>query len=257
MGGLFTFLGTGASSGVPVIGCDCSVCHSSSTKNQRLRPAGLLQTKEKTFLIDVGPDFRQQALAYHIAKVDGLLLTHTHFDHIAGIDDLRIYSVRSGDAIPCLLSQASFKDLEHRYHYLFKPGKNLTARFDFQPFDQSQGSLIFETIPIRYFNYTQGDMQVTGYRIGDFAYVSDIREYDESLFDFLKGVNHLVLSALRWEPSKIHFSIPEAIDFAHKANVRSTRLTHLSHFLDHDEMNQKLPSNVQLGFDGMQIEFEV
>jgi len=97
---------------------------------------------------------------------------------------------------------------------------------------------------------------VTGYRIGDFAYITDIREYDEAIFDFLKGVNHLVLSALRWEESKIHFSLQEAVDFARRANARFTRLTHLSHFLDHEEACQKLPPEVQLGFDGLQIEFE-
>lgn len=257
MGALFTFLGTGASSGVPLIGCECSVCSSSSPKNRRLRPSGWIQVNGKSFLIDAGPDFRQQALTHKIARVDGLLLTHMHFDHIAGIDDLRIFSVRSEKAIACLLSKESFRELQLRYHYFFKSGTSATARFDCQPFDQEVGMVLFERLPVRYFNYFQGEMKVTGYRIGDFAYITDIREYDEAIFDFLKGVKHLVLSALRKEPSHIHFCLDEAVRFAEKAGIASTRLTHVSHFVDHEKVNQELPSHVQLGFDGLQIEFEV
>lgn len=257
MGGLFTFLGTGASAGIPVIGCNCPVCSSTLTKNRRLRSSGWLQMDGKSFLIDVGPDFRQQALTHGITQVDGLLLTHTHFDHIAGIDDLRIFSTRSGLAIPCLLSQASFQEMQLRYHYLFRSGKSGTARFACTSFEKDQGTIFFEGLAIRYSNYFQGEMKVTGYRLGDFAYVSDIREYDASIFDFLDGVGHLVLSALHFGPSHIHLSIEEAIEIARRAKVGSTWLTHLSHLVDHEEASRRLPKEVQLGYDGLRIEFEV
>lgn len=257
MGGLFVFLGTGASAGVPVIGCQCAVCRSSLPYNNRLRSAGWVRVGDKSFLIDVGPDFRQQALAHGIDRVDGLLLTHTHFDHIAGIDDLRIYSVRQNGVVPCLLSQESYDELVVRYHYFFKKGKNMTAQFSYQVVHNVPGEVLFEGLSVRYFHYEQGGMKVTGYRIGDFAYLTDIRDYDETIFSFLKGVNHLVLSALRMEPSHLHLSLDEAVAFSRKAGVRQTRLTHLSHFLDHEEINRELPADVQAGYDGLTMEFEV
>lgn len=257
MGGSFVFLGTGASAGVPLIGCHCRICKSSSPHNRRLRPCGWIQVAGKSFLIDVGPDFRQQALTHRIEKMDGLLLTHTHFDHIAGIDDLRIYSVRQKESIPCLLSQESFEALKLRYSYFFTKGTSETARLSFQIVGDLPGEALFQDVSFRYIHYRQGDMKITGYRIGDFAYVTDIREYDEAIFPFLEGVNHLVLSALREESSRFHLSLDEAVDFARKAKVPHTRLTHLSHYLDHEEANRKLPSDVQLGYDGLTIEFEV
>ncbi|MBX9744528.1 MAG: MBL fold metallo-hydrolase [Chlamydiales bacterium] len=257
MGGLFVFLGTGASTGVPVIGCQCARCQSISSYNRRLRSAGWLQVSGRSLLIDVGPDFRQQALMYKIGRIDGLLLTHTHFDHIAGIDDLRIYSVRQANPIPCLLSQESFHELQVRYCYLFKTGKSSTAKFHCQPLPTERGTVLFEEIEIGFCHYMQGDMKVTGYRIGDFAYISDIHDYSSSIFDSLQGVNHLVLSALRAEPSHVHLSLDQAVDFARKVGARQTRLTHLSHFLDYEEVNRGLPADVQLGYDGLTIEFEV
>lgn len=257
MGGLFTFLGTGASAGVPIIGCHCVVCSSPSSYNRRLRSAGLIQLEDRFFLIDVGPDFRQQALLHKIERLDGLFLTHLHFDHIAGLDDLRIYSIRHHSPIPCLLSQESFQELQVRYHYLFKEGKHRTAQFTFQIVEQDQGVVEFENLQVTYCHYRQGDTKVTGYRVGNFAYISDIFEYDPSIFESLRGVEYLVVSALRREPSHVHFSVDEAIDFARKVGARQTRLTHLSHFLDHEETNRTLPPDVQLGYDGLTMAFEV
>lgn len=257
MSGLFVFLGTGASAGVPVIGCECDVCTSSSPYNRRLRPSGWIQVGGKSLLIDAGPDFRQQALTHGIKRIDGLLLTHTHFDHIAGIDDLRIYSSRQSGPIPCLLSQESFDEFQVRYHYLFKKGRNTTVQFSYQIIDERPGLVSFEGIRVGCFDYVQGDMKVVGYRIGDFAYVTDIREYSDTVFASLKGVKHLVLSALREEPSHLHLSLEEAVAFARRVGAESTRLTHLSHFLDHEEIKRKLPPDVQPGYDGLTIEFEV
>jgi phosphoribosyl 1,2-cyclic phosphate phosphodiesterase len=257
MRGLFTFLGTGASSGVPMVGCDCSICVSASSFNQRLRPAGWLRIGTSSLLIDVGPDFRQQALKYGIMRVDGLLLTHTHFDHIAGIDDLRAYSLRQKAPVPCLLSKESFEDIKTRYFYFFRPSKNLTAQLSYQVLESDEGVVSFVDLQVQYFSYRQGDMKVTGYRIGNFAYVSDIRDYDDSIFDHLQGIDQLVLSALRFESSHLHLSLDQAIAFARKTGARSTRLTHLSHFLDHEETNRSLPPDIQLGYDGLNIEFEV
>lgn len=258
MKGKFLFLGTGASAGIPVVGCKCKICTSSSPENKRLRPAGYLEVGGKKLLVDVGPDFRQQALCFAINAPDGLLLTHTHYDHIAGIDELRIFYVRSNKPFPCLLSQESLDELKIRYHYLFRSlseSPTLAAQLQFQIAEGERGETQFLGIPIHYFSYRQIGMKVTGFRIGDFAYVTDIRDYDESVYSALKGVQKLVLGALRFEPSPFHFSVGEAIRFAEKVGAQETRLTHLSHSIEHKSVNEHLPPHVQLGFDGYQMEF--
>lgn len=249
----FLFLGTSASAGVPVIGCDCSVCQ----KESRLRPSGLLKIGDKRVLIDVGPDFREQALRAKINALDGLLLTHTHYDHIAGIDELRIYFLREKKKIPCLLSEESLKDLQKRYDYLFRKieGPTLSAQIETHVLLGDEGALDFLGLPIRYVSYFQGGTKVNGFRIGDFAYISDIRDYEESIFKQLKGVKNLVLSALKEAPSPLHLSLDEAVFFSEKVGATRTRITHISHAMDAEIVNQKLPLSVQLGYDGEEMEF--
>lgn len=257
--GSFIFLGTSASAGIPVIGCTCAVCCSSSSYNKRLRSSGLLRIGDLSLLIDVGPDFRAQALKYKIDHLDGLLLTHTHYDHIAGVDELRIYYLRSGKKLPCLLSSESFKDLQKRYDYLFRStrdGPTLSAQLDLHVLTSNEGEVDFLGKNIGYMSYFQGGTKVNGFRFGDFAYISDIREYDPSIFTHLQGVQTLVLSALSEEPSPLHLSLDEAVYFAKKVNARQTRITHISHGMDHETINQKLPSSIQLGYDGLEMEFE-
>ncbi len=257
MSNRFLFLGTGASAGVPLIGCDCPVCISGLAVNQRLRPSGLLKLRGKNLLIDVGPDFRAQALCHKIASIDGLILTHTHSDHIAGIDDLRIYCLRQKKPMPCLASQESFEDLQRRYYYLFEPsqpGATASVRLDVTRLSQERGSVEFCKESIAYFSYRQSNMKVMGYKIGLFAYVSDIRDYDPSIFSWLHGVKTLVLSALQTASSKLHLCFEEAVLFAEKVGAKTTWLTHMNHSVDHSAMNQTLPPHIQLGFDGLEIE---
>ena len=260
MMGKFILLGTGASAGVPVIGCQCVVCTSSSPYNQRLRQLGLLYLNDKTILIDVGPDFRQQALRHKIHRLDGLMLTHTHFDHIAGIDELRVFYFRQKQALPSLLSQESYEDLQKRYYYLFRPigeAPTLSAQLELHLLPESEGNIEFLGLAVCYFSYFQGDMKVTGYRIGEFAYVSDIREYEETIFHALKGVKQLVVGALREKPSRAHFSLDEAVDFARKVEAKMTYITHTNHEVDYEAANATLPSDVRLSFDGLEIEFGI
>ena len=252
----FLFLGTGASAGVPLIGCHCAVCLSSSPKNRRLRSSAIVEIGSKNFLIDAGPDLRQQLLTQKITQIDALLLTHVHYDHISGLDDLRPLNFIQKRSIPCILSQESLDALKVRYDYLFStPGEGQTqaARLDFIPLVGETGEIDLYDNKIFYFTYWQSSMKVTGYRFGDLAYVTDIRDYSVSLFDSLKGVKKLVVSALRKEPSSVQFSLEEAVEFAGRVGCEEVWLTHISHTMEHEETQASLPPNVRMGYDGLRF----
>lgn len=254
------FLGTGGSMGIPIIGCKCEVCTSNDPHNVRDRTSALLNIEGKRILIDSGPDFRQQALRHHIDHLDGVIFTHAHQDHTGGIDELRIYLVRSGAAMPALLSKETFDDLYTRFHYIFvKDGyyDALKAKFHLHFMEGQSGTVDFLGIPIHFFTYKQAGMTVNGLRIGTLAYITDIKDYDESIFTHLKGVEQLVLSALRYTPSHLHFTVDEAVDFARKVGAQQTWLTHLSHDLEHEHTNAYLPENVRLAYDGLVIPFHL
>ncbi|MCH9614076.1 MAG: Ribonuclease BN [Chlamydiia bacterium] len=233
--------------GVPIAGCECPVCLSNHPQNVRLRPSLLIEHEDKTFVIDMGPDFREQALKYKIKRVDGVLVTHTHYDHIAGFDEIRPYHFRQQMAIPILLASEAHADLGVRFYYF--PDDHV----DYNLLKDPSGSTIFEGVPLSYFSYMQAGMRVVGYRFDQFAYVTDIQDYNEDIFDHLNGVDTLVLSALRWTKSRVHFTIDDAIAFGEKAGVRRLFLTHIAHDLDHDETNERLPKWVRLAYDGLQI----
>lgn len=256
--GKFLFLGTGSSTGIPVITCKCVVCHSTHKKNKRLRPAGLIRVKGKHFLIDAGPDFRTQALQHHIYHLDGVLLTHGHFDHIAGLDDLRVFYFLQKKRLPCLLSKELLEELRVRYDYFFRYEEEEMmggSRFSFHALPDDFGSIDFQGIHIGYCSFLQKGTKVTGFRIGNFAYILDIREFSEEIFDFLKGVEVLILSALRYTPSPAHFSLEEAIAFATKVGAKKIFFSHIAHEIDHSECSKKLPPHIALGYDGLEMDF--
>lgn len=259
MEGTFLFLGTGASTGIPVIGCHCPVCLSHSARNRRLRPSGLIRIGSNVFLIDCGPDFRQQALLHNIERLDALLLTHTHYDHIAGIDELRAYYIRDKKPMLCLLSRESLNEIQKRYDYLFlQRGHDSmrTAQFQFQALEDV-GSAAIEEIPFDYFSFVQRGMKVLGFRFGNFAYVTDIREYGDEVFSVLKGVQKLILGAISTKPSRAHFSVDEAVKFAHKTGAQNAWLTHIAHYVDHDAIERLLPPEIRLGYDGLEIDIRI
>lgn len=255
----FIFLGTGGSTGVPLVACPCAVCQSTSPYNKRLRVSGLIKVDGKNFVIDVGPDFRTQMLRAHVNKLDGVILTHSHFDHIAGIDDLRGFIFTQKKPIPCLLSQDTLDEVKIRYHYLMpsQQTEGVTyTQLDFQIMDDDFGSKEFCGLKWHYVSYFQTGMKVNGYILGNLAYVSDIREYSDEVSHALRGVDTLILGALRYTPSPGHFNIEEAIAFAREVGAKKTYLTHIGHELDHEETNKQLPPDVRLAYDGLEIEFD-
>ncbi len=249
----FIFLGTGASAGVPVVGCCCAVCRSSSPFNQRLRSSLLIRFGQRQFLIDAGPDFRMQALRFSICFLDGLLLTHSHHDHTAGLDDLRPLFHKRHAPIPLLLSSQTAQEIRKSYFYLFKTPPLFSLQL--LP-EQETGEVSFEGVPFQFVTYAQGKMVVNGYRLGHFAYLSDIKEFSPSIFKSLEGVKCLIISALKRVPSPLHLSVDEAIDFGRKVGAEQIWLTHLSHDLDYEQTNAYLPSNIRLAYDGLEIEMD-
>lgn len=253
------FLGTGGSVGVPMLGCRCNTCLSKDAKNLRLRPSAFLYTSFGNFLIDCGPDFRCQAIRSNITSLNGLLLTHSHHDHSSGIDDLRPLVYARPSPLPILLSQTTAQDIRLRYYYLFNTSKEKVKSKSFFYLQllpkEEAGRVDFEGLPVQYVTYSQGGMPVNGFRIGDLAYLSDIRLFSPSIFTELSGVNTLILSALRFEKTALHFSVDEAIDFARQLNVSRIWLTHLSHDLEYHKTTAYLPEGFSLAYDGLEIDF--
>ena len=248
-----TFLGTGTSQGIPVIGSNHPVCLSDNPKDKRLRVSVLVEWDNFTYVIDCGPDFRQQMLNSNCTRIDGIVFTHEHADHTAGLDDIRPFFFKQGN-IPIYAHKRVLKALERRFDYIFEtndkyPGAPGVSEneIDNNPFNL--GNL--KILPIEGMH---DKLQVFGYRFGDFAYLTDMNNVDIKEIEKLKGLKVLVVNALRIEPHPSHFNLAEALDFINKVKPNKAYLTHISALLGfHDEVQQKLPKNVFLAYDNLQI----
>jgi len=252
----FLFTGTGGSMGVPVIGCHCPVCTSPVKENKRLRSAGFLYVQDKVIAIDAGPDFRTQCLRYGIEDIDGIFVTHTHADHINGLDDVRIFHFRKKAPIPLMLSEVSTEDIEARFHYFFPPFKgdmSQSKKIDLQIVDKDFGDVEFLGIPFKVVTYYQAGMKITGFRYKSFAYITDIQTYSDEIYEHLQGLDTLVLSALRWTPSLVHFTIDDALTFIDKVKPKKALLTHIAHDLEHHDTLERLPDHVRVAYDGLEV----
>ncbi len=255
-----TLLGTGGAMGTPVIGCHCPVCRSPEPRNQRLRPSALLTVGNKKLLIDAGPDVRQQLLRSGVDAIDGLVLTHAHYDHTAGLDELRIFSWEQGNPVPCLLSNETLDELRKRFYYLFEQSRafgSFATRFVFQTFPGDRGEIEFCGVPFRFLSFEQGGMQVNGFRFGELAYISDIREHADSVYEDLKGIRKLIVSAARFDETPFHFTVEEAVGFSTLVGAQETWLTHMGHEIDSTKSAEFLPAGVTLGYDGLEIPFDL
>ena len=249
-----TFLGTGTSQGIPVIGSDHPVCLSKDPRDKRLRVSVLVSWNEFNYVIDCGPDFRQQLLTHPIAKLDGILFTHEHADHVAGIDDIRPFFFRQGD-IPIYADERVVTALKRRYDYIFAdedryPGApavkvNLIGKNT--PFQL--GGL--KIVPIEAFH---NRLPVLGYRIEDFAYLTDVKTVADEEIPKLKDLKCLVVNALRKEPHHSHFNLEEALQFAKRVGAERTYFTHVSHLMGfHEEVQATLPQHIFLAYDNLKI----
>lgn len=248
-------LGSGTSTGVPVIGCDCSVCTSTDVRNHRTRAAIFIEINEKKFLIDCGPDFRQQMLANRLHALDAVFLTHTHADHCHGIDDLRVLSFRSKKKLPFWLPAIYEEELKQRFSYIFTDSGYLgtTPQLNLKPIDEGiyhQGGVEFE---MRFLPH--GHMQTAAYRFGSLAYMTDFKSAPDSLIqEWRPKVNTLVVSGIRWDKEHpTHSLIPESLEIAEKLEVNKAVITHLAHNVDYNEQ-KRLPDWAEYGYDGLSIE---
>jgi phosphoribosyl 1,2-cyclic phosphate phosphodiesterase len=246
-----TFLGTGTSQGVPVIACECNTCLSIDPHDKRLRTSLLLETDSNTLLFDAGPDFRQQMLREHVTKLDAIILTHEHKDHISGMDDVRAFNYKSQDAIDIYSEERVQKAIKKEYSYVFSefqyPGIPKMRLISIPEHNFTVKGI--EIIPVRVFHYR---LPVYGFRIGNFAYITDANYIPEESKEKLVGVKYLVINALRKEKHISHFSLREAVDFIREISPKKAFITHISHQMGlHAEVSKELPPEIMLAWDGL------
>lgn len=250
-----TFLGTGTSMGVPVIGCGCPVCRSPDPHNKRLRTSALLEVGGLNLLFDAGPDLRQQALAVGLRRVDAVLLTHSHSDHIAGLDDLRPLNFAQRSAIPLYGSAATLDAVRERFSYAFINGSEGSTRpaldlVEIQPAAQFQIGPV-QVLP---FDVLHGTWTITGFRIGRLGYVTDASCIPPASLESLRGLDVLVLNALRLTAHPTHFTVDQARQIVAELRPRRALLVHMTHDLEHEAVNATLPGNLRLAHDGQVVE---
>ena len=249
------FLGTGTSQGVPIIGCSCGVCSSADRKDQRLRTSVALEGEGTRVVVDTGPDFRAQMLREDVTFLDGVVYTHEHKDHLAGMDDVRPFNYLQKRAMTLHASERVEHALRRDFHYAFDENKHggvpdvhIARIRDFERFEL--GGMNWEPLPI-----VHGSLDIHGYRVDELAYITDANAIPEKTMDRLQGLEVLVLNALRPERHYSHFSLPEALEVASIVGAKRTYLTHISHLMGrHEDVQNNLPDGVSLAFDGLVLE---
>lgn len=248
------FLGTGTSQGIPVITCDCEVCNSSDRKDKRLRTSIMLQIGDKNIVIDTGPDFRQQMLREKVKSMDAILFTHEHKDHVAGLDDIRAFNYRLNQSMDIYGSERVEIGLKREFHYAFGDDKYPgVPQFVYHLIADEPFVVADEKItPINVMHYK---LPVKSFRIRNFAYVTDANYIAPEELEKLKGLDCLVLNALRKEKHLSHFNLEEALAIIEQVKPKKAYLTHLSHLMGkHEEVSKELPNNVEIAYDGLHLD---
>ena len=249
------FLGTGTSQGIPVIGSQHSVCKSKDLKDKRLRVSVWIEWEDASIVIDCGPDFRQQMLTSGCQRIDAIFFTHEHADHTAGLDDIRPFFFKQGD-IPIYAHPRVIENLIQRFGYIFETENKYPGAPSVQThFINNNKTIDFKNKTIVPVDILHGNWQVFGFRIDNFAYLTDVKTMTQEEMDKLSGLDVLVVNALREEPHPTHLSLQEALDFIEKMQPKKAYLTHISHLLGfHEEVSKKLPENVFLAYDNLIVE---
>ena len=249
-----TFLGTGTSQGVPMIASKDPVCLSTDVNDKRLRSSILISWDEKTYVIDCGPDFRQQMLRENVQLVHGVLFTHEHSDHTAGIDDLRPFCYKIGE-MPIYLNQKTFDSLEQRFEYIFSKENRYPGAPSVKPYIVEETPFLLDSVPVVPISVKHGMLPILGYRIQNIAYLTDVKTISKGEKEKLRNLDVLILNALRIEEHPTHFNLQEALDFVEEIQPKKAYFTHIRHKLGfHNEISKKLPHNVFLAFDGLKIQ---
>lgn len=253
-----TFLGTGTSFGVPQIGCTCAVCQSTDPRDRRTRSGAVVQAGGRTILIDTPPELRLQLLAARLGQVDAVLYTHEHADHVNGIDDLRIFSVRQRAPLACYGSAETLDRIRGGFRYIFDHEVRAfegTSKPQLEMHPIEPGAVLsIAGIPVLPLAFEHGFLRVFGYRIGPIGYITDVKSVPESAREQLRGLKVLVLNSLWWRPHPTHLSIGEAIATAQAIGAERTFLTHLTHETGHAELAGQLPPGISPAYDGLSIE---
>lgn len=249
-----TFWGTGTSTGVPMVGCRCTVCQSTDPRNRRRRASVLFEHRDHRWLVDAGPDFRAQALDAGLADLDAVLLTHAHADHILGLDDLRPLSWRH--TTPVWADETTTRAVAQAFPYFFGPGDGKTSRPRLEFHRLTVGQAVdVNGLPVLPLAVQHGDVKILGFRVGGLAYLTDCNGIPPETLPLLQDLDVLVLGALRSQPHPTHFSLGEAIEAARGVGARRTFFTHFSHDVDHGSLAQTLPFGMAPAYDGLIVPF--
>jgi phosphoribosyl 1,2-cyclic phosphate phosphodiesterase len=248
-----TFLGTGTSTGVPTLGCHCRVCDSSDPHDHRTRPSVMLEFDSRVVVIDTSPDFREQAMRERMERLDAVLFTHDHVDHVLGLDDVRPFYFRRRVPIPIFADSRSMNSIRRIFEYIFdqKYPYGGLAKLDPHLIDGPFELWGERVIPLRVFH---GNLPVLGFRIRDFAYITDFSAIPDETLPLLEGVDVLVLDALRHKPHPTHSTVENSLSLVEQVKARRAFFTHIAHELPHSETNAALPPHVRLAHDGLKVE---
>lgn len=248
-----TFLGTGTSHGVPMIGCDCPVCHSTDSNDKRTRSSVVVESNGTSLLIDTTPELRLQVLRENIRQIDAVLFTHAHADHVFGLDDVRRFNDLSGRPMPCYGSSATLATIRRAYEYVFVPTQLGGGKpsLDLLPVD---GQFTVDGVDVLPVKVMHGKLHILGYRIGSFAYLTDVSRIPEQSMSLLHDLNVLVIGVIRHQPHETHFCVNQALEVVQELQPKRTYFTHIAHRLGHEETNATLPPHVRLAYDGLKID---
>lgn len=248
-----TFLGTGTSHGVPMIGCDCPVCRSDDPRDKRTRSSVLVESDGVTLLIDTTPELRIQALREGVRHVDAVLFTHAHADHVFGLDDIRRFNDLSGQSMPCYGNAETLATIRQAFEYVFVQTQTGGGKPSLDLMPVEEGEFRVKGVAVQPVKLMHGKLHILGYRIGGFAYLTDVSRIPEQSMTLLADLDVLVIGVIRHQPHETHFSLPEGLETVEKLQPKRAFFTHIAHKLGHEETNAALPPHIRLAYDGLHI----